>query len=278
MRGLMNQTFRDVFVLISVLIISCGHAERGDKAEDNTLVINNTESKPSVVHPIQTDAQEKSFTLEELLGKVEPSKDTSFVKVSTNHGSKENMYLRKEAYEQFKAMYNVAKQDGVELRIISATRSFNDQKAIWEAKWTGKRLVNGKDISDKPAKERAQIILRYSSMPGTSRHHWGTDMDLNDLNNSYFESGKGKAIYDWLKLHAGEYGFCQPYTVKDSLRPAGYEEEKWHWSYIPIAAPMLKTYVAQAGNDMISGFNGAEVAVELNVVKNYVEGINPECK
>ena len=32
-------------------------------------------------------------------------------------------------------------------------------------------------------------------MPSTSRHHWGTDLDLNNLNNSYFTSGKGKKIY-----------------------------------------------------------------------------------
>ncbi|NJK84501.1 MAG: M15 family metallopeptidase [Saprospiraceae bacterium] len=40
--------------------------------------------------------------------------------------------------------------------------------------------------------ERALKILKYSSMPGTSRHHWGTDIDLNSFSNSYFEQGEGK--------------------------------------------------------------------------------------
>ena len=49
-------------------------------------------------------------------------------------------------------------------------------------------------------------------MPSTSRHHWGTDIDLNSLNNSYFSSGKGLKEYDWLTTNANHYGFYQVYT------------------------------------------------------------------
>ena len=76
--------------------------------------------------------------------------------------------------------------------------------------------------------ERARMILTYSSMPGTSRHHWGTDMDLNKDNNGYFATGEGLKVYEWLQAHAHEYGFCQPYTPKGPNRPEGYNEEKWH--------------------------------------------------
>ncbi len=64
-------------------------------------------------------------------------------------------------------------------------------------------------------------------MPG-ARHHWGTDFDLNALNNAYFNTKDGKRIYDWLTQHAAEFGFCQPYTAKGGPdgRPIGYEEEK----------------------------------------------------
>jgi hypothetical protein len=47
-------------------------------------------------------------------------------------------------------------------------------------------------------------ILRFSSMPGTYRHHWRTDMDLVSVDPVYFDNEVGKKTYDWLVLHAGE--------------------------------------------------------------------------
>ncbi|MEO6757878.1 MAG: M15 family metallopeptidase, partial [Saprospiraceae bacterium] len=154
--------------------------------------------------------------------------------------------------------------------IISSTRTFAQQKTIWEGKWT-------RFAKDAPApKDRALKILEYSSMPGSSRHHWGTDMDLNDLNNSAFEpGGKYEKVYAWLLEHAGEYGFGQPYTAG---RPNGYHEEKWHWSYLPLARPFLAQYRQRLNEKDISGFEGSETATEIGIVKNYVLGINPDCQ
>ena len=81
-------------------------------------------------------------------------------------------------------MQRAALYDTIQLIIVSGTRNFKEQKAIWNRKWN--RYNNLKSI------DRIKKILEYSSMPSTSRHHWGTDLDLNNLNNSYFTSGKGK--------------------------------------------------------------------------------------
>jgi LAS superfamily LD-carboxypeptidase LdcB len=114
-------------------------------------------------------------------------------------------------------------------------------------------------------------------MPGTSRHHWGTDVDINDLDNYTFEQGPGKKVYAWMLAHAHEYGFCQPYTKKDEARPNGYNEEKWHWSYIPVAKKLTDLAARKLTDDMIGGFKGAETALEIGVVEKYVLGINPAC-
>ncbi|NJK84502.1 MAG: M15 family metallopeptidase [Saprospiraceae bacterium] len=77
--------------------------------------------------------------------------------------------------------------------------------------------------------------------------------------------------------NAAKYNFCQPYTAKGEARPYGYEEERWHWSYLPIAQP-LTTLAAQSLTDtMIEGFKGAETATKIDVVKKYVLGINQNC-
>lgn len=217
----------------------------------------------------------QSIDKDYLMGKFDPTTHPQFSKLEDEHtqGSARGAYLRKETYEAFKKMSAAAKEDGVELIIISATRNFDSQKRIWENKWEGRTMVEGKNITtitDK--KERARLILLYSSMPTTSRHHWGTDMDLNSLDNSFFESGEGLKIYQWLTTHAADYGFCQPYTSKAGRR-TGYEEEKWHWSYLPLSGVFLEAYKKQVRYSDIKGFAGSEVAKSMEVIKIYVDGV-----
>ncbi|MFM8914208.1 MAG: M15 family metallopeptidase [Flammeovirgaceae bacterium] len=210
-----------------------------------------------------------------LLGQFDESKDTRFVKIDSQYakGSAVGKYLRQEAYRAFVQMADAAKKDGVQLFVISATRNFSAQKNIWENKWNGKVRVENKDLTTvNNLSERARLILLYSSMPGTSRHHWGTDMDLNSLENGYFASGQGLKIYNWLLANASTYGFCQPYTSKDKGR-TGYEEEKWHWSYLPLSKVLLTEYKKQVSYKDVAGFAGSEVAEKLGVIEKYVEGV-----
>lgn len=208
----------------------------------------------------------QQFTKEQLLGKINPSKDSSFQKIPSHLTSKENVYLRIETLAAFTKMYEAAKKDGVTLTIISATRTFDQQRAIWEKKWLRPQYKNWTSI------QKAEDIMKFSSMPGTSRHHWGTDIDINSLENSHFSSGSGLKTYQWLCANAKDYGFYQTYTSKDGGR-TGYNEEKWHWSYHPLSGPMLEAYKNQISYSDISGFSGSEVAAEIQAIANYVLGI-----
>jgi len=210
-----------------------------------------------------------------LLGRFDPSKDSLFVRLNSTYarGSALNGFLRKETFEAFQKMSEAAKKDGVNLLIISATRNFDSQKTIWDNKWNGKIKVEGKNLTTiSDLKNRAKLILLYSSMPGTSRHHWGTDFDLNSLDNNYFSSGDGLKIYQWLTTHASEYGFCQPYSSKANGR-TGYEEEKWHWSYLPLSKLFLEEYKKQISYSDITGFEGSEEAFPLEIITDYVDGV-----
>jgi LAS superfamily LD-carboxypeptidase LdcB len=213
-----------------------------------------------------------------LMGKFDPAKDERFSKIPVPYAQKE-MFMRIEALESFKKMHAAAKEDGISLLIISATRPFDVQKSIWEAKWTGKRKVDGKLLSKavKDPKGRATQILRWSSMPSTSRHHWGTDIDINNLEPAYFDRGQGLKEYEWLVANAAEFGFCQVYSEMGEKRPYGYQEEKWHWSYLPISKDLTNAYAQKISDQDIDGFLGAESAPMIEVVKKYVLGINPDC-
>jgi LAS superfamily LD-carboxypeptidase LdcB len=216
-----------------------------------------------------------------LTGKFDPAEHPDFARIpdAWSGGSACGAYLHREALAAFLRMAEAAQREGIRLTILSATRNFDYQTAIWNDKWTGKRLVEGKNLAQLPdSAEKARRILRYSAMPGSSRHHWGTDFDLNAFENRYFEQGEGKKVFDWLEQHAASYGFCRPYTAKGPERPEGYEEEKWHWSYLPLAGPYLAAYLAQVRYSDLSGFEGSAAAPGLDVFGKYVAGVSAACR
>jgi LAS superfamily LD-carboxypeptidase LdcB len=248
----------------------------------STLLFNNAAvAKPPMLLAVSSQpTHDASISDSFLMGKYSASKRSDFVRISTRYASRAGMYLQSLPYDAFKAMYNDAKNSGVDLKIISATRSFYHQKSIWEAKWTGKRSVGGiRNItrSIKNYEKRAVKILEYSSMPGSSRHHWGTDIDLNSFNNKYFASGKGKKTYDWLVKNAPRYGFCQPYTPKGKARASGYNEEKWHWSFRPLSQHYTQQARLRLTDRSFTGFAGSSTATRIGIISKYVLGIDPSC-
>jgi len=259
-----------LFLLSTVCLSNCANSAAPDSTASDTAPV-----------PVATDT---SFTpiypLTYLMGQFEPAEHPDFVEIDIQYADRAGLYLHKDTYEAFKKMHSAAAADGINLLIRSATRNFQSQKTIWEAKWNGSRKIeNGLDasIAYPDPKVRALKILEYSSMPSTSRHHWGSDIDLNNFTNEWFTHGEGLKIYQWLQTHAARYGFCQPYTPKDALRPSGYNEERWHWSYLPLAQPLTEQARRQLHNQQIKGFQGAAVATDIQVVQNYVLGINEDC-
>lgn len=202
-----------------------------------------------------------SIDVKYLLGKIDPTKDTAFVKVEKKYCLMRTEYLLREVYNQYQLMYAAAAAEGITLGIVSATRTFDAQKILWERKLAAhENILAGVKKS-----------LNYLSMPGTSRHHWGTDLDFVSVEPVYFNSGNGKRVYDWLCRNGHKYGFYQVYTDN---RTGGYLEEKWHWTYLPISKKYLAQYRAKVTYNDISGFTGCQYAQELDVINGYVMNIN----
>lgn len=286
--------------IFTLVIGSCSnptkHAElKKEKEADSTAVVKEKEEvKDTIVTDFVTvggdtvdidpnlskKERQRVMTLinkEYLMGQFDPAEHPAFSKVDDQYlvYPKRQVYMRTEAMEAFLKLRQAALDDGISFKIMSATRPFNVQKSIWERKWKGESQVNFKYVSQSaPAKDKAEQILEWNSMPSTSRHHWGTDIDINSVNPKNWETKTGKIQYQWLVDHANEFGFCQVYSAG---RPYGYQEEKWHWSYMPLAKKFTDQYAKQITDQDISGFLGAETAVDIEVVKKYVLGINPDC-
>lgn len=256
---------------------SCQNAG-GDSGSAATVAFQ--EGGTAMADSVPGDAYGDTVGVAYLTGKFDPAGSAAFDEVPLEHASRAGMLLRVEVLESLLRMIDSAAAAGHRIRVLSATRNFEYQRGIWEAKWRGDRLLsdgkNAREAFSDPV-ERARAILLYSSMPGTSRHHWGTDFDINAFENSYFERGEGARLFAWLEKHAGEFGFCRPYTAKGAHRPSGYEEEKWHWSYVPISAGLTAAARRLLRDGDISGFEGSEAAAGIEVVRHYVLGVDPAC-
>mgnify|MGYP001465627798 FL=1 len=153
--------------------------------------------------------------------------------------------LLPEAYIKFKQMQNDAKEEGVEIEIVSGYRSYQKQKDIWNNKYN-KNFENGilgiKNINR---------IIQYSTLPGTSRHHWGTDIDIIDkrfvpkgdllIEKNYAENGIYSQLFYWMKKNSKKYGFYLVYD--DSPKRKGFKIEPWHYSYKPLSVIFLRRFI-----------------------------------
>ena len=209
--------------------------------------------------------------LRELMGRVSPTQDTAFAPIPAALCSRDGMHLRREARDAFVRMHEAAAAEGISLKALSATRTFGHQASIWNRKWNGAQRMGMAPV------DRALDILRFSSMPGSSRHHWGTDVDMHSLEPADFEQGEGARTLAWLRAHAGDYGFVEVYTP-DAERP-GYQPEAWHWSYAPLSVPFLKALNAASPAEkrtVFEGFEGASLADSVDIMGRYVNGVSDE--
>ncbi|MGC8764930.1 MAG: M15 family metallopeptidase [Brevinematia bacterium] len=202
---------------------------------------------------------------DELLGKIDPKKHPDFVRIKSYNNS---FWIRREVAVKLIEMIEEAKKDGIELKVISAFRSFSSQKNIWERKI--KRFSAGKS-----KREAVRETLKYSAMPGTSRHHWGTDVDLVSLEPSFYDTPYGRKVFLWLSRNAQRFGFFMPYSPNRKNKN-GYKEEKWHWSYNPLAREFLSNYIEVISYKDLCGFTGCEFVEEFDIFSNFVLNIDEE--
>lgn len=159
--------------------------------------------------------------------------------------------LHVDALSPFVSLRQAAERDGFALTILSAFRPFDRQLSIWNRKVSGELAVldsNAQpiDIAALSDRDLAFAILRWSALPGASRHHWGTDIDVYDaastpegyeiqLIPAEVESGgMHTALHLWLdaRIASGTaFGFYRPYDIDRG----GVAPERWHLSYAPIA-------------------------------------------
>ncbi|AAN55503.1 M15 family metallopeptidase [Shewanella oneidensis MR-1] len=184
--------------------------------------------------------------------------------LSPYHQLETRFKLESQTALAFQAMADSAAKDGIKLAICSAYRPFDRQLAIWNAKASGKRVVL--DINEQPVditplseSELVDLILLWSALPGASRHHWGTDIDVFDAEKievkslrlveaEYRDGGPCAQLHQWLVANAKDFGFYFPFQRGQSAVSA----EPWHISYFPVSQILLPQFEVQALTQIIA--------------------------
>lgn len=162
--------------------------------------------------------------------------------------------LHYEAVASFLAMRDAARGEGIDLVPCSSFRDFDAQLSIWNRKWTGERTLLDRD--GRPL-ERQQLadaqvidaILCWSAIPGGSRHHWGSDIDVIDAARvpaghavqlvpaEFASAGPFARLSAWLEDNMRRFGFFRPYHADRG----GVSPEPWHLSYAPVSLAALES-------------------------------------
>lgn len=167
--------------------------------------------------------------------------------------------LQADAVRDFLCLQQAAKQAGFNLQPASSYRDFERQKMIWNGKFCGERKVhddqgNPCDIQHLDDWQKCRAILRWSAVPGASRHHWGTEIDIFDPDLlpqgqtlqlepwEYQTGGYFQRLTNWLIANAENYGFYFPFMDREDKKIG---VEPWHLSYFPIAEHYERLFSAE---------------------------------
>ena len=140
----------------------------------------------------------------------------SLISIGPDIYSREQL-LNLNAANAFYNMKLAALKDDIDLKFVSAFRSFEYKKKIID-----KKLKSGYSID---------FILNENKLPGFSEHHTGNAIDFISNHNKYrlnedFENSKD---FKWLEKNAAQFGFYLSYP-KNNIK--GIKYEPWHWSYL----------------------------------------------
>jgi LAS superfamily LD-carboxypeptidase LdcB len=179
---------------------------------------------------------------------VNPAELTGQVRTHIADVSFPSCALHVHAVAPFLALRRAALADGLDPIPHSSFRDFSRQLDIWNGKFSGTRPMldaSGRpiDVNALTPLQRVDAILLWSALPGASRHHWGTDIDVIDRRatvpdykvkltpEEFAPGGPYAALADWLETNAARFGFFRPFRgVRSGVQP-----EPWHFSFAPVA-------------------------------------------
>lgn len=137
--------------------------------------------------------------------------------VNVNTRTNQKILMEKEAAEKLQEMFKAAENDGIELVPVSAYRTYDYQKNVFD------QSVKSQGI---------EYTKRYVAVPGYSEHQTGLAIDVGSPEDTTLtDNFENTNAFRWLQKNMHDYGFILRYP-KGKENITGYKYEPWHIRYV----------------------------------------------
>ena len=187
-------------------------------------------------------------------------------------------FVDKEILPYLQGLQKLLAQNGFRLRVESAYRSFDRQLSIWNRKARGELPLLSKDgiVMERPKDEENLMyaILTWSALPGCSRHHLGSDIDVVDAQACPEDYEVQLTTEECDTLFAPFHKKLSELIVSDSS--FGFERvfvpgrgkiqpEPWHIAHLPTSRRRLENFSISALKNL---YEKSEIACKTAILDN----------
>ena len=190
-------------------------------------------------------------------------------------------FLQAQAMKAFQGLQQSAVKNGFNLQPASSFRDFARQQLIWNSKFNGERKVHDDagdalDLTHLDDWQKSQAILRWSALPGASRHHWGTEIDIFDPDLlpqgqslqlepwEYEQGGYFFELSEFLTENLPHFDFRLPFMQMPAEKKIG--SEPWHISYIPLSDKAKQLFSAEL---LLQAWEKEEIAGKATLQQHF---------
>ena len=160
--------------------------------------------------------------------------------VNTRDDGRDTQKMRLFAEKALEALFLEAKaqgilysNDGYRLSVTSAYRSYASQQSIFNG-YVDETMSANPRLSRAEAEE---LVIAYSSRPGTSEHQSGLCCDMHNFaaassSNGMREKFAANQAGVWLTENCAKFGFILRYPDGKQDKMCGVGYESWHFRYV----------------------------------------------
>ena len=203
-----------------------GHISGNDREEDYTIdFVNNLSAYEEYMNPADRDSYLMLVnTTHTLNASYEP---TDLMDVAATASGRSMQTMREYACKALEALLlEMASAGYTTMQVNSGFRTYNYQAILFDT-YTNNEMTANPTLSREQAE---QIVLTYSTRPGTSEHQTGLAVDMA-IDASFSTDFQYTDEYEWLMNNAWKFGFILRFPA-DKTHLTTISFEPWHWRYV----------------------------------------------
>ncbi len=231
LRGIKYLLIITVLLLaLAFVLITFVFKDGGDGEAEETESLTVTETTTTVTEPEEDENIDNKWAMF-LVNKNNPLPADYDSRIETRvvFESWREYFLDVRAADYLEDMIAAAKEDGIDLLVVSAYRTIEYQQQNFD------KSVQDRIDKGMTEDEAYEDTLAEVALPGESEHNAGLALDImvEEYQNMDDDGFEDTEAFAWLDKHAAEYGFILRYP-KGKQDITGIIYEPWHYRFVGL--------------------------------------------